>query len=731
MKKNNINRKYFILFSILFLLLVPLITAGAEEYGAEIVYFDNSAGDMEITAPGGKELEVDFGVLLPAGTTIDTGSGSLELKLIPNESILKLSPGSSFELRALQGENGSKENIFALLRGKLRTLAARSGRGEKYTVQTPSAVCAVRGTEFINEVGEEGSSILVRHGSVYVESTDGSRWVTLEGSQGLNTRSSDFRPVTMSAEEIESIFSSFDFMGADPGAVPGAPPAGNEGEGSGIVPAGSAAGAIGQPVTEAVARSREYETKSFNERSKFGQWISSSLGGDIGTTTIDGDTYSKLVLSPVINADKFRMAFYLPIIYVDLFSTGSWYHPRGNNEWSFGTDQSGWQDVISDIWTDLWLKIRYVEYGDAEFDPFYFKLGNLNTMSLGHGALVYQFANDFDFPAVRRLGFNMGYENTFGFEVMVDDLSRPALMGLRLSVSPFKTYKAFEIGLSGVADIKPAMEADNPDYYGDPWFLAASLDMDFLEVNSGLLKMVWFADTSALAPIYRSDPTGFTNIKAGPAWDMVWADGRPTNFGVRSGLRGLLGPVHYSLEYRYWNGVYVPSMFNSLYGRKKVEYVDTFSEYLNNGTVLSDNMGIFGEVYWDILDEGRLSIGGAYHWPWAVGNGSVSFDTSDYMKLELVVGKNLIKAYGVHGSFKYERSNVRQTVTDPDNYSWFDAYSVFSGEIVFPLNPIINLAIVGSTSTKYDSNGDIVWADAKKTIPEIVPVLNIETRINY
>lgn len=729
--KNRLKTEYFIFFIMLFLLLIPVFTASAEESGAEIVYFENPDGDMSITTSGGEVLESDFGLIIPVGSKIETGSGTLELKLIPNGSILKLSPGSKFELIALQGEGKSKQNIFALLRGKMRTLAAHSGRGEQYTIQTPSAIAAVRGTEFINEVGSEGSSILVRHGSVYVESVDGGRWVTLEDHQGLDTRSADYRPVTMPPEEIESIFASFAFVGADPSKVPGAPPETEMEKEEETLAIGSAAGAIGQPVTEAVAREREYDTKSYNEKSNFGKWISDSLGGNIGTTTIEGETYSKLILSPEINADKFHMAFYLPIIYVDLFDTGSWYHPQGNNEWSFGTDQTGWQNVLKDIWVDLLLKIRYIEYGDAEFDPFYLKLGNLNTMSLGHGALVYQYANDYDFPAIRRIGFNMGYENTFGFEVMVDDLTQPNLMGLRLSVSPFKKYQAFEIGLSGVTDIKPAADAENPDYYGNPWFMAASLDMDFFEINSGLFKMIWFADSSAMAPIYRSDPTGFSNVKAGPAWDMVWNDGRPTNFGVRSGLRGLIGPVRYSLEYRYWNGVYVPSMFNSLYDRKKVEYVDTFTNYLNNGEVLSDNMGIFGELYWDILDNGRLSIGGGYHWPWSINNAAVSFDTSDYMKLELIVGKNLIKAYGLHGSLKYERSNVRQTISDPEDFSWFDAYTVFSGEIVFPLNPIISLAVVGSTSTKYDADGNVIWANEKKTIPEIVPVFSFETRINY
>ncbi|RKX89217.1 MAG: hypothetical protein DRZ90_17330, partial [Spirochaetes bacterium] len=297
MNKTNRKKTIIVLFSLLILLL-PVISAAAVESGAEIVYFENPSGNLVITGPDGENIKSDFGVILPVGAKIETGGGVLELKLVPNGSILKISSGSSFELRALQSEGGSKENIFALLRGKLRTLAARSGRGERYTVQTPSAVAAVRGTEFINEVGENGSSILVRHGSVYVESLNGSRWVTLEANQGLDTRSADYRPVTIPIQEIESIFSAFAFLGADPSAVPGAPPESGA-DGGGAVPAGSAAGAIGQPVTEAVARDREYETKSYSDKSNFGRWISDSLGGDIGTTTIEGNTYSKLVLSPV------------------------------------------------------------------------------------------------------------------------------------------------------------------------------------------------------------------------------------------------------------------------------------------------------------------------------------------------------------------------------------------------------------------------------------------------
>ncbi|MDF1566439.1 MAG: FecR family protein [Spirochaetaceae bacterium] len=715
------------IFVLILLTILPAVAVVAVEIGAEIVYFENPAGDMNLIQLDGSSMTPDFGVVLPVGTRIDTGSGILELRLVPNGTILKLDSGTDFQIKSIQDEEGAEETVFSLIRGKLRTLAARHGRGEKYTVETPSAICAVRGTEFINEVGENGSAVIVRYGSVYVESIAGDRWITLGANQGLNTRSANYRPIIIPIKEIESMFAGFAFLGTDPTLVPGAPSAG-AGE-----PTGSASGDIGRPVTEAVAREREYEPKSYDERGAFGRWIADSLGGEIGTTTIEGDTYSKLILSPVFETGSLRTALYLPIIYVDLYDGSTWYQPRGNNEWSFGIDQSGWQDIMTDVWTDLWLKIRYIEYGDAEWDPFYFKVGNLNTMSLGHGALVYQFANDFDFPAVRRVGFNMGYEKTLGIEVVADDLTRPNLVGLRLSASPFQSYQAFEFGISGVADLRPAAEAPDPGYYGDPWFLAGSLDVDLFEINSGFFKAVVFADGSAMAPVYRSDADSvdFPNVSAGPAWDMLWKDGRPTNFGLRGGLRGVLGPIRYGAEYRYWNGVFQPSMFNSLYGRKKVEIVDGITEYLDAGLVGADSMGIFGELYWDILDDDRLSIGGAYHWPWTVSGSTIGLENDDYLKLELNIGSKLIRAYGIHGGFKMERNKVRDTISHPDTYSWMDAYTVITGEVVFPLNPLFSLAIIGGTATRYDENGDVVWANAEETIPKVTPVLNIETRINY
>jgi len=703
--------------SVLALIALSSVAAAAQDSGAEIIYIENPSGDILITDPNGIPITPDFGVMLAEGSRIETGAGALELRLEPSGTVLKLAEDTLFELRALQGGDPEKETVFALLRGKMRTLAARISGAERYSVHTPSAICAVRGTEFINEVGESGSSILVREGSVYVEALAGDRWVTLGANQGLDTRARAYRPVTLPVAEIEALFAAFDFRGTAPGGP--------------FAPTGSASGDIGRPVTEAVGRRREYETKSYDERSAFGRWMADSLAGEIGTITIDGETYSKLVLSPLVEAGSFRAAFYLPIIYVDLFDGGTWYRPRGNNEWSFGADQDSGADIALDLWTDLWLKVRYVEYGDAGWDPFYVKLGNLDAMTLGRGALFDGYANNYDFPAIRRLGLNMGLDRRFGVEVLMDDLARPNLGGLRVSWNPLDS--GFELGLTGAADLRPLADRGNSGELGDPWLVAGGLDADLFEINRERLKLAWFTDASAMLPVYREATSGpYAGVSSGAAWDVLWNDDRPTNFVLRTGVRGVLGPIRYGLDYRFWNGVAVPSLFDSAYGRLRTGYVADYTAYLNGTTVPGDHMGVYGEAYWDILDNERLSLGAAYDWPWDVGSDGASYDTDDYLKVELAVGRRLIRAYGVHGALRFERRRVRQTVSRPDDYSWFDGFTVISGEIVFPLNPILEVALIGGTTTAYDDDGNIIWTDAPtNTVPKVTPLLNIETRINY
>ena len=207
------------------------------------------------------------------------------------------------------------------------------------------------------------------------------------------------------------------------------------------------------------------------------------LGVEIGAITMyDGDenvTWSKVVAQPNFKIGPVKAGLYLPLIYNgNMFDPDDWYHPNGNDEWSFGFDQTGVVDVVVDVVSDTFLKIKYFEWNEQR-DPFFFKIGNLNDITVGHGLIMRDFANDADFPAIRRTGLNFGLDfGKLGFEYMVNDagnlLTLPVmfsdasfvpdvLTGGRLYFQPFddgekrdvKSIKDLAFGVSLLADLGP------------------------------------------------------------------------------------------------------------------------------------------------------------------------------------------------------------------------------------------------------------------------------------
>jgi hypothetical protein len=106
-------------------------------------------GTIRLSLPGQSPSSPLRGEQLPPGTILDTGSGRL---------LLRLSDGSEVLLRAhtrLQVEQPSLTNpsYFQLLLGRIRALInQRTGGGVPFELGTPSAVIAVRGTQFDVEV---------------------------------------------------------------------------------------------------------------------------------------------------------------------------------------------------------------------------------------------------------------------------------------------------------------------------------------------------------------------------------------------------------------------------------------------------------------------------------------------------------------------------------------------------------------------------------------------------
>src|SRR6266851_1087461 len=106
-------------------------------------------GNIRLNLPGQSPSNPLRGEQLPPGTILDTGSGRL---------LLRLSDGSEVLVRAhtrlqLQQPSLTDPSYFQLLLGRIRALInKRTGGAVPFELGTPSAVIAVRGTQFDVEV---------------------------------------------------------------------------------------------------------------------------------------------------------------------------------------------------------------------------------------------------------------------------------------------------------------------------------------------------------------------------------------------------------------------------------------------------------------------------------------------------------------------------------------------------------------------------------------------------
>jgi hypothetical protein len=106
-------------------------------------------GNIRLSLPGQLPSNPLRGEQLPPGTILDTGSGRL---------LLRLSDGSQVIVRAhtrllVQQPSLTDPSYFQLLLGRIRALInKRTGGAVPFELGTPSAVIAVRGTQFDVEV---------------------------------------------------------------------------------------------------------------------------------------------------------------------------------------------------------------------------------------------------------------------------------------------------------------------------------------------------------------------------------------------------------------------------------------------------------------------------------------------------------------------------------------------------------------------------------------------------
>lgn len=475
-------------------------------------------------------------------------------------------------------------------------------------------------------------------------------------------------------------------------------------------------------------------------------WMRDHAGMEIGSVTIDGVSYSKVVVSPEVRIGRLELGFYLPVIYSsDLFDPSSWYRPKGNNEWDFGS--AYWGDdnfkAALDLATDLILKIKYLEYGEPLDDPFFLKLGNLHGLSIGHGLIMRNYRNDSDFPSIRRVGVNTGIDfGGFGFEALVNDLPVPQIYGTRLYFRPFKASK-LAIGVSGVADIDAATNLEGTTYNsaaGNFSLLGAGLDLDLPIINSSAaLGVRAFADLAATVPYLQgaiTNPDTLLTIPSGLKTELLW-DGGPHNWGAAAGFMGNVLFIDWRLEYRYFTGLFRPALFDATYERTRSSLVQEYLPYLDGTKQISDAptvMGIYGEAGFDLFKE-KLSLMAGYMWPWTPEEGfTISVHADDELRAGLVLKRGLVPVVDLAGAVYYDKRGIVNSIQD-GSFTFFDERTAFAGEIEIPIPKTPNLAIgliFKMVAARDSVTGHVKYVNDDPTKGVLMePTVTVETRFRF
>ena len=190
-----------------------------------------------------------------------------------------------------------------------------------------------------------------------------------------------------------------------------------------------------QPIEDSPVEPSEPEEEIL-EKAPSGK--SFGMGLSIGSATIDGTMYNQFSLRPEFSFGKVGIGLDLGF-YID---------NEGNilkDTWDIDQDPA----LILD-------KFLFIRWG-KETDPFWIKWGSLENVTLGYGGLVNGYSNMMEFPSVRRVGINSGF-NLSGFTgnifvANLKDFSRGgSLIGIRGSYTLSKTFP-LKLGFNVVTDM--------------------------------------------------------------------------------------------------------------------------------------------------------------------------------------------------------------------------------------------------------------------------------------
>ena len=310
-------------------------------------------------------------------------------------------------------------------------------------------------------------------------------------------------------------------------------------------------------------------------------FLTSGLYGG-GLTFINGDAYVRLQLQPDIPLGKVGIGLDLILLYNP--------YAEGTEPQILAEDGEAWDSPST------WLRlVRYVRYGQP-YDPFHFRFGELDYLTIGHGSIMSGYSN-YD---RRGLRLNLrNSENRFGIETMINDIGNPTIFGGRGFYRPFQREEnnnlltRFELGATYLTDINPNLQE-----VGEDPLSAIGLDVGFPIFETSTFRLDLYDDIAFLNTL--SEENTQTQIALTEenrvTTNLAWGNAVGVGFSFTQTL--------FKIEYRTFGDGYIPSVFDYTYeSAKSVSPEPGMPQFLGLETNTEPRRGFFSQFIWHPLPQ--------------------------------------------------------------------------------------------------------------------------------
>ena len=187
------------------LYVVQISSVSAQTNNADVCVVESVEGRAMVWVPGTRQLVAEIGLGLPLEANLKTDDNA-RVSLLCRDT-LNVVVGASTEIRVYKLVPGGRQPIALRLLKGIAGFIFDSDEDDGVQVRTPSAVAAIRSTEWAMRVQNDSTAVFARDGSVYVLATGGDS-VSLGPGDGIDiTASGDMATVVQWGQSRIDLFS--------------------------------------------------------------------------------------------------------------------------------------------------------------------------------------------------------------------------------------------------------------------------------------------------------------------------------------------------------------------------------------------------------------------------------------------------------------------------------------------------------------------------------------------